>query len=123
MDPISQQLSNAGSAKVRRTPADNEGLLPPNEHISYVSHLDFLFYPLNFFSYQLAVAAEHLLSQWVEGKQRRKIHNQSELFSSQRLTLYSNLATVSNHKVQLDLATEQGEARGDVLGHTATTVS
>lgn len=72
MDPISQQLSNAGCAQVRRTPADNEGLLPPNEHISYVSHLDFLFYPLNAFPCQLAVAAEHLLSQWVEGKQRRE---------------------------------------------------
>lgn len=72
------------------------------------------------FSCQLAVAAEHLLSQWVEGKQRRKIHNQCELFSSQRQTVYSNSATVSNHKVGLNLATGR---RGGVLGHTATTVS
>lgn len=69
------------------------------------------------------MAAEHLLSQWVEGKQRRKIHNQSELFSSQRQTVYSNLATVVNHKVKLDLATRRGEARGDVLGRKTTTVS
>lgn len=61
------------------------------------------------------MAAEHLLSQWVEGKQRRKIHNQSELFSSQRQTVYSNVATVSFHKVELDPAAGRGEARGDVL--------
>lgn len=83
MDPISQQLSNADRPQVSRTPADNEGLLPPNEHISYVPHLDFLsILPIKFFSCQLGATAEHLLSQWVECKQRRKRHNQSELFSS-----------------------------------------
>lgn len=55
-----------------------------NEHISNVTHLllDFLFLPIKF-SPRLYVNAivGHLLSQWVEGKQKER-HYQSRVFSS-----------------------------------------